>query len=299
MRSASVVYGALVVVQALGSLACKADRSPGAPAAHRSPSTISQAEVRASIDAFVCARWSAEVKEWSLELLADDCPTERPGAGSDAIHGVVHDAVRATRPLVMLGARAYDGFYAAVAARPSVSQAEADGLATAAFWADPVLSGALLLRVRLELAGRGWSCEDCPLVATPEPVRLRWEEFFPFLSAYVWPVRSEQSSEIDVFVCSALNGAANLPDSTAARQAGFLAAASFASDERRARELGEMKGAYNRSQGPTVAGMRRQIDDYLASPEVRRHVCAAVEDVAWFTGVILEGCDAAGEAVPT
>jgi hypothetical protein len=285
MRRVTVLHFALTAAIPLASPACRSGRSHDAspsPQPRDAPHILSQAQLQAAIDVFVCAQWSAEANEWSLELFREDC-----SAREGAVPEPVRAAVRAAQPLIVLATHAYNDFYARTTARPVLSRVDADRTARAAFWADPVLARAIRLRVRLELATRGWRCTDCPDVASPDATHLGWDEFFPFLAAYVWPAQTEPGGAIELFVCADINGAATLPDAEPARLAGFLAAASFAADERRAHELRALRDAAS-----SVVGMRQQLDAYLARPDSRRHACAAVAAATWFTGVIVEGCDA-------
>lgn len=246
--------------------------------------------VRAEIARHTCATWLDEVGQWSLELLGASCTT---GAGDPDLAPAIDAAVASARPVIVLGERAYDRFYAQVERRPGLEPAVADALAREALWSDPVSTRAVLLRTTLELAARGLHCGDCPALAPPDRVVLTWSEFFPYLSAYVWPVQASPGGEVELFVCADIHGAAALPAGEAPRRAGFLVAAAFASDADTHRAIVALKAAHNRRTLRSEAALAREVADFLTTPASRTRACSALAEVAWFTGVVVRDCPAA------
>jgi hypothetical protein len=82
MRRVTILHFALTAAIPLASPACRSGRSHDAspsPQPRDAPHILSQAQLQAAIDVFVCAQWSAEANEWSLELFREDC-SAREGA---------------------------------------------------------------------------------------------------------------------------------------------------------------------------------------------------------------------------
>ncbi|MFZ6182372.1 hypothetical protein [Nannocystis pusilla] len=242
---------------------------------------LTEAALHAELDRHTCARWEPEVKQWSLLLFDASC---EPAPASGAVQVLARAAVARLRPLLLLTESAHDHFYARTASSPPPSPEEAQRLADAAVWSDRLLSGAIWQALHRELAVRGLACGDCPRPREPPPLTARWAEFFPYLAAYVWPVQLSEGAPVELFTCSAVHGAAALPANPALSQAGRLAAFAFAEDETAAPEIHDLA-----AQG-SLAEVSRRVRSYLDSPEGRRFACAALADVAWFTGLRISDC---------
>jgi hypothetical protein len=254
--------------------------SPACAGRPREP-PLTAAALRAELDRHTCARWEPEVKQWSLLLFDASC---EPAPPSGDVEVLARAAAARLRPLLLLTESAHDHFYARTNREPPPSPEEAQRLADAAVWSDPLLSGAIGQALARELAVRGLACGDCPPPREPPPITARWAEFFPYLAAYVWPVQLSESAPVEIFTCSAVHGAAALPVDPTLTQAGQLAAFAFAEDETAARQLRALA-----SQG-SLADVLKLVRSYLDSPESRRLACTALADVAWFTGLRISDC---------
>ncbi|PCC69619.1 hypothetical protein SAMN02745121_06427 [Nannocystis exedens] len=262
----------LFLAGAILSPAC-AGRSPAAP--------LTQAALRAALDRHTCARWEPEVRQWSLLLFDATC---EPAPASGGLEALVRAAARRLRPLAILAEPAYDHFYRRSGDPASRSPGAVEHLADAAVWSDRLLSDAAWRALDRELAARGLVCVDCPRPDEPPSITFRWAEFFPYLAAYVWPVQFSKDAPVEIFTCTAIHGAAALPPDPLLSQAGRLAAFAVADDETAASRLRALAG-----QG-SLAEVSRSIRDYLDSPAGRRIACAALADVAWFTGLRVSDC---------
>ncbi|MCY1071802.1 hypothetical protein OV090_44065 [Nannocystis sp. RBIL2] len=250
-------------------------------AGRRHEPPLTESALRAELDRHTCARWEPEVKQWSLLLFDSSCD---PAPASGDAQVLTRAAVARLRPLLLLTESAHDHFYEETARSPPPSHEEAQRLADAAVWSDRLLSGAVWQALARELAARGLACGDCPRPREPPPITARWAEFFPYLAAYVWPVQLSEGAPVEIFTCSEVHGAAALPVNPTLTQAGQLAAFAFAEDETAARQIHALA-----SQG-SLAEILKLVRSYLDSPESRRLACAALADVAWFTGLRISDC---------
>lgn len=253
-------------------------------AGRRAPAPLIQAALRSELDHHTCARWEPSVKQWSLLLFDPDCEPAPP-SGDPA--KLVHAAVARLRPLVFLSTAVYDRFYdapGAAALPPATAQRRAD----AVVWSDPDLTAAIWRALAVELGARGLACSDCPPGPAPAPFTIAWADLFPYLAAYVWPAQASPDAPVQIFTCSGIHGAAALPEAPALTQAGKLVALAFADDPAHGREIHDLAGA------GSLADVTRAVRDYLDSPPSRRFACAALADVAWYTGLRITDCDAAG-----
>lgn len=148
---------------------------------------VQTAQLRTEVDRYVCAVWSEEAGQWGAEFLSETC---RRDAGKAAYTEAIQRAVQRAAPIVMLGNAAYDHFYNTIGQRPRDEQEHADSLARDAFWSAPLLERATWLSVCRELRESGFSNDSCSTLPAPRPLELSWEEFAPYLHAYVWPTQS-------------------------------------------------------------------------------------------------------------
>lgn len=243
------------------------------------------ADLRAEIDRYTCATWSPEARQWSLEMLSDAC--EAPAASR--AHPAIARIVRRTRAVLLLAEAAYDGFYAE-AGGERLDRAAADALARRWFWRDAQMTRAISLQLAHEQHLGHLRCDDCPAVAPPERVEVAWGEFIPFLLAYVWPVQPAPDAPVELYVCSGLNGAAGLPANEPLKRAGFLVAGALADDPQAAAEIAGLRQRHNRSEAPSADGLARELQAFLRSPVGGSRVCRALDELAWFTGVVVPGC---------
>lgn len=242
---------------------------------------LTEAALHAELDRHTCARWEPEVNQWSLLLFDASC---EPAPASGAAQVLARATVARLRPLLLLTESAHDHFYRRTDVSPPPSHEEAQRLADAAVWSDRLLSRAIWQALARELAARGLACGDCPRPGAPPPITARWAEFFPYLAAYVWPVQRSEGAPVEIFTCSAVHGAATLPIHPTLTQAGQLAAFAFAEDETAARQIHALAG-----QG-SLSEVSNMVRSYLDSPQSRRLACAALADVAWFTGLRISDC---------
>ncbi|HEY8379349.1 MAG TPA: hypothetical protein VIK91_22800 [Nannocystis sp.] len=247
--------------------------------------SVSATEVRAEVDRHVCAVWSEEAQQWSAEFLAETCRTD---PAQTELARAIGRAIARARLVVPLASGAYDRFYNSVGQLARHEQEKADALARGAFWDDPDLERAAWTSVCHELRAEKLSCGRCETVPAAPKIQLSWQEFVPYLRAYVWPQRGEGDTGIEIFVCSDVNGASELPASRERAQAGFLAAAGLADDpEVRVRVMSLAEKHRARSD---VAEVKKKLEVLLDAPDIRRRVCAALAQTEWFTGVSVRDC---------
>lgn len=245
------------------------------------PASVTQAELRAHIDRHSCAYWEAEVRQWSALYLDDRCPP--PPIRSELDRAVAAAVARVAAILPPLAAGAYDRFYGPLEGKPPPPQAQADALVRASFWADPTLARATLTRAVDELAAHNLRCADCPAPTRPEPLALRWDSFFPYLAAYVWPTENE--GKIDIYVCSGTNGVGALEPDPRLQQLGFLTA--WGVREPLSPKIREIADP---GTSRPLAEVSQQLRELLDSATGRAAACASLAETAWFTGVTVDIC---------
>ena len=253
--------------------------------AHTQPTTgeISSAELRAEIDRHSCAAWEPEVDQYSALFLDERCPYTSTAA---PLARAVEAAVAEASPLTFLET-SRDHFYAAVKDRPRPDQAAADALVRATFWRDPLLAPAIVDRALVHLPAHRLRCTDCVAPARPAARTASWSSFFPYLTAFVWPVQPEPGAEIAVYVCSATNGAAALPPDTSLIHAAKLAALAFMLDPASGAKVREIaRGDVSRPL-PEVA---QALAALLDAPASRARICGELTRLRWFTGLTVDPC---------
>lgn len=244
------------------------------------------AQIHAEVDRYVCAVWSDEAGQWGPEFLSETC---RRGAEKAAYTEAIQRAVQRAAPIVMLGNAAYDHFYSTIGQRPHNEPEHADSLARSAFWSDPLLERATWLSVCSELRGSGFSNDSCSTLPASRPLQLSWDEFAPYLHAYVWPAQGADGSPVEIFVCSEINGASDLSGARELAQAGFLAAAGVAEDPALSEKFQSLAEKYRNSPAE-LSSLKRELEALLDSPAGRNRACSALARTAWFTGVAVSDC---------
>jgi len=250
---------------------------------HARPTEISSAELRAEIDRHSCAYSTPEDPMHSaLFLDAERCPVTPPAT---ALGRAVADAVAEASAISFLE-RTSGQFDAALKGRPRPTQAAADALARSMLWRDPLLTRAVLDRALAHLPAHRLRCTDCQ--APPRPVAriVAWSDFFPYISAFIWPVEFEPG-KIDVYMCSGTNGAAALSPDEALIHAAKLAAVDFGLEETTRQKIRDIaRGDVSRS----LADVKLLLAALLDAPASRSRICAAVAERRWFTGVTIDPC---------
>lgn len=249
------------------------------------PRTTSSADLRAEIDLHTCARWDPESRVHALLLLDERCPAATTTPLARAVAAAVAEA-RGVRYLASIETFYYD----TLAATPSPTQASADALARTSFWRDPALTRATLDRAHAQLQAHQIRCDDCEPPPAPAPRTVSWATYVPYLAAFVWPTRPEADGPVEVYVCSAINGAADLPPDEPLSHAARLAAFDLALDETTAVQVRQLARS---DTSRTVADVRQHIAIFLNSPPIRDHVCASLAARRWFTGITVTECPSA------
>lgn len=199
----------------------------------------------------------------------------------DAVRRAIDDA----KVLVPLAASAYDQAYAQLEAPGDHSPAELDAIVRDASWADAHLGPAALARSNHYLAEMHVECRDCPPMAL-QSYSLTWGDFIPNVQAYVWPARDEDG-QTHIHVCSAVNGARELEMTDArALEVGFLVAVVLAEDAATRCFIADLA-----ARNLDVSEASEVIDQFIDSPAARRVACRRVEQVAWFTGLVVTDCE--------
>lgn len=144
-------------------------------------------------------------------------------------------------------------------------------------------------RTRVSVREHDWDCRDCTATEPPARFEVSWEEFLPYLFAYLWPVQTPEGP-VDLFVCSGTNGVADLPALEPLRQEGFLVAAAFAQHEPIAVELERIRARHNAGQTRSADGLAQEVHAFVRSVAGQSHACGAAEGVEWFTGVVVREC---------
>lgn len=249
---------------------------------------LQTAQIRAEVDRHVCAVWSEEAGQWGAEFLSETC---RSGAEKAAYSEAIQRAVLRAASIVMLGSAAYNHFYSAIGERSRDEQEHADSLARSAFWSDPALERATWLSVCRELHESGFSNDSCSTLPASRPIQLSWNEFAPYLHAYVWPAQGANGSDVEIFVCSEVNGASDLAGAKELAQAGFLAAAGVAEDPKLSGKIQSLAEKYRHSPAE-LSSLKRELESFLDSPASRNRACSSLARTAWFTGVSVRDCTA-------
>ncbi len=240
--------------------------------------------IRSGIDRLTCARWSQEALQWEFAIFNNECDVSR-ATNADAF---VWRVVQRSKAVLPLASAAYERFYKDVT--PGHNKTAADAVARRSFWSDSIINRAILLSVSEALKEGRWQCDDCSVPARPERVEVVWEEFIPFLLAYIWPVQSVPNGPVELFVCGGINGAAELPKMELLRQTGFLVAAAFAEDEDTSAQIVQIMRQHNGTEGRSAAGLAREIQTFVMSPSGQSRACKAIADVEWFTSILVRGC---------
>lgn len=247
---------------------------------------VQTAQIRAEVDRYVCAVWSEEAGQWGAEFLSETC---RRGAEKAAYAAAIQRAVLRAAPIVVLGSAAYDHFYSTIGQRSRDEQEHADSLARSAYWSDPLLERGTWLSVCHEFRESGVSNDSCSTLPAPRPIQLSWDEFAPYLHAYVWPTQSANGSDVEIFVCSEVNGASDLPGAKELAQAGFLAAAGVAEDPELRGKIQGLAEKYGHAPADS-SSLKRELEALLESPAGRNRACSALARTAWSTGVAVRDC---------
>lgn len=251
--------------------------------AHARPTEISSAELRAEIDRHSCAYSTAEYPEYSaLFLDAERCPVT---SLASPLGRAVAEAIAEAHAINFLETTSKQ-FDEVLKARPRPTQAAADTLARSMFWRDPLLVRAVLDRALARLPAHRLRCADCQAPPRPAPRIVAWSDFFPYITAFIWPVEFE-AGKIDVYMCSANNGAAALPPDEAMIHAAKLAAVDFGLEEPTRQKIRNIAhGEASRSLADVATLLAALID----APASRARICTAVVERRWFTGVTIDPC---------
>jgi hypothetical protein len=250
---------------------------------HTRPTEISSAELRAEIDRHSCAYSTPAYPEHNVLFLdAERCPAT-PSA--TPLGRAVADAIAEASAINFLESTSSQ-FDAALKDRPRPTQPAADALARSMLWRDPLLTRAVLDRALAHLPAHLLRCTDCKAPPRPAARIVAWSDFFPFISAFIWPVEFEPG-KIDVYMCSGINGATALPPDEALIHAAKLAAVDFGLEETTRQKIRDIaRGDVSRS----LADVKVLLAALLDAPASRARICAAVAQRRWFTGVIIDPC---------
>ncbi len=282
-----------------------APKSTAATAAAPADTTIAVpwSDVREAMTRVICVvtQTAPDGKEYRYVAGGEREACGAPAAATATDRAV--DATFAAAPILFGALRAdVDGALA-----PGLTATERHARAVGAYLGHEPFLRAFLPRLQAALAAEGARCTDAPAFAPVRPRTVTWDEFAPYVAAYVWPdeVRRAKGAapgeqgevRYSFHVCSGLNGIDRLPapDPVLVRAAfvsvlgngPFMQAASrHFSATLGAPEFGVLtddaaRTAYLRDHvGPATA----------ADPEVRAAVCTGLLPVAADLGVQLEGC---------
>lgn len=267
------------------SLLCFAT-SACTPATSPPTSVVTQSDLHAEINRYVCAAWLEDVELYEARFADTRCATAMSSAPRE-LQDVVAHAVADTSVLVPLAAAAYDRAYAGLEAPGERTQAQRDAIVRAAYWEDSHLGPVAVSRSAHYLAEQGVDCTDC---ARLEPVSesLSWAQFAPYLNAYLWPARADGEEQTHIHVCSAQNGVETLGlDDPVKIDAGFLTAIALAEDETTQRAIAEIA-----ARNLPVEVARNELAVLLDTPEARTVICRRLEQTTWFTGIVVTDCNA-------
>ncbi len=276
-RASPILSWTLAAQCGLGCAGRSSDETEVPPA----PAGITAQRLHAGVDRFICAEWSPEVQAWGGPQFDERCP--QPAASTELAR-TVRAAVARIRPMVMLSEAAGQSFERAIRGQPASAQSTADASAREAFWRDPELSRAIALALNEELGARKLQCEDCQPIAASPPQGLPWSAFLPYLSAYLW-AHDGEGAKIEIHMCSGVNGTKALAPDQRLLHAGVLTAFAFAMDETMAAQIHRIAET-----SPSVDAAANALQALLNAPAGRAHACAALADIAWFTGLYIDEC---------
>lgn len=206
-------------------------------------------------------------------------------------------------PVFSMEPRGLDAVYAAR------DPAERNRLAAEAYLQDEGFLRALLPRLQISLKHEGLSCTKCPTFDTKTPRRIKWADFFPYVSAFVSPdpVHTPTATEgtpagqahYSFHVCSGLPEVMGMknPDPVLLR-AGFVATfPTQAIRERTASHFGEMLGEEAFEKLGTDQARTDYLREHLAArlredPAVQAGVCSTLAEYSRDVGVELTDCPA-------
>lgn len=195
-RTMKIACAALLASGCLTRAGLRNPNRPDDGRAARGRTHVAMDELRAEIDRYTCAAWSQEVNQWDITILGDSCVTTRDAKIGDAVRDVVQ-RVSVLLPLASVAYERFDGD----ATQPGLTPASADALARSSVWSDPVLTRAILLQIDRSAREYDWDCRDCTATEPPARLEVSWEEFLPYLFAYLWPVQTPEGP-VNLFVCS-------------------------------------------------------------------------------------------------
>lgn len=289
-----------ILILALLSVACAGRTGPDS-AVDRGVEKVKWEEVRREIEAHVCMR-EFEVPGYAPfvePVYGVRAACELPIA-TTALEIAVERAWEQAAP--MISATRHEWLDDA---RASVSQPDEASMLAAAreVYLRPRSMNELLRHLHPALAEVGLACPSCPMPEPPVARTVSWEEFEPYLSAYVWPEPVEPEAEAttvvgyELRICIGDNGIHELqtPDG-ALVELGFLAAfhtqlvhdGAFAEFQR----LQADPEFTARSGDERTRWLRAAMAGWVTSDaEVVREVCATIERFRGSTGITVLGCE--------
>ncbi len=153
----------------------------------------------------------------------------------------------------------------------------------------------LLRHLHPALAEVGLSCPMCPVAVEPTPRTVSWEDFSPYLFAYVWP-ESAPDASYQLRICIGDNGISELPAPDGALiELGFLAAFhTMRLREQAKAEFVRLQTEPKFARTPDAERTRwlhaELIRSLTSDAEVVRDVCATIEHFHPSTGITVSGC---------
>lgn len=270
-------------------------------------STLPWADVRTQVAKTICAVADPDMPHGYWVSIGDRETCGLPSA-THPLERAIDSALEQSRPLLAsvppvfsMEPRGLDAVYAAK------DPVERNRLAAQAYLQDEGFLKALLPRLQASLRKEGLSCTECPTFGKKTVRRIKWNDFFPYVSAFVSPdpvhtptaTEGPDQAHFSFHICSGLPEVMGMknPDPVLLR-AGFVATfPTQAIRERTAHHFGEMLreeafGKLGTDHAKTYYLREHLVARLRKDPAVQAGVCSTLAEYSRDVGVELADCPA-------
>lgn len=272
-----------------------------------SPRLVPWSDVQAAVGETVCVVAEPRIPQGYRVSVGDRETCGLPPAATP-LSRAAQRAFEEARPLMVSVPPVFSAVPEGIeAAYSAESDPERNRIAREAYLGHEEFLRVLLPRLRTALRAEGLACEGCPAF-NPTPVRrIAWDDFSPYVTAYVWPdpVRTPVGPDgkasgrpnYSFHICGGLNGVSEMedPDPVLLR-AGFLAA--FKTQAIRKQTASHFQGILGESsfrelredEARTVYLRKRLTEELHRDAAVREGVCQTLQEFSKDLAVELADC---------
>lgn len=294
-RVLSALGPAGLALPLIGTVACA--QPPGAVQEPQpTTKTTSWEELRPLADAYVCWMRGDPAEEFSPVLGDPGC---RPTTAdtTSPLAALVERTMPELIPILRLFMDQRGQELAQVCPAPQGTDtiAPATDCLREGFWADASLGGVVEQGLSIAVKSAGWECADCKVVSPTPGQTVSSDVIRPFVSAYIWPVESEDDGSVEIYVCSGANGASTTDQNPDYLRLGYLVAQGFVESDVLRTEIGRV-AELGRTGALGIVEIRAELGRVLVSPAAERTLCEVAERFSWYTQVHLSDCDEQAQA---